>query len=195
VSTAEIPDTPQARPAAATAAQARIISAAIDLFARHGVAGTSLQMIAGELGITKAAVYFHYKTKEQIVLAAAEAELARMEATIDDAEEEPSWARARDKLLVNMVNLAVERRSTIGIVLADPGIARFVPETRSFRRVMGRMNRLLMGNEPGADGPVRTAMVIAAISGAAVHPLAFPLDDDTLRAQLLRLAHGFLDLA
>jgi AcrR family transcriptional regulator len=120
VTTAELPDTPQARPGAATAAQARIISAAIHLFARHGVAGTSLQMIADELGITKAAVYHHYKTKEQIVLAAAEAELALMEATIDDAEEEQSWLAARERLLLNMVNLAVERRHTIGTVLADP---------------------------------------------------------------------------
>jgi hypothetical protein len=56
------------------------------------------------------------------------------------------------------------------------------------------MNRLLMGNESGPDGPVRTAMVIAAISGAAVHPLVFPLDDDTLRVQLLQLAKRFLVL-
>jgi hypothetical protein len=38
-------------------------------------------------------------------------------------------------------------------------------------------------------------MLIAAISGAAVHPLVFDIDDDTLRAQLLQLANRFLDLA
>jgi hypothetical protein len=59
---------------------------------------------------------------------------------------------------------------------------------------MGRMNRLPMGNEPGPDGHVQTAMVIAAISGAAVQPLLFSLDDDVLRGQLLRLAMRFLDL-
>lgn len=151
-------------------------------------------MIADELGVTKAAVYRQYKTKEQIALAVADAELARMEATIDDAEEEQSWAGARERLLINMVNLAVERRQTVGVILMDPGIARVVPKNASFRRVMGRMRRLLLGNEPGPDGAVRTAMVIAAISGAAVHPLAFDLDDDTLRAQLLPLAKRFLDL-
>lgn len=62
-------------------------------------------------------------------------------------------------------------------------------------RVMGRMNRLLMGNEPGSDGPARTATLIAAISGAAVHPLVSGLDDDTLRTQLMQLAQRFLDLA
>ena len=60
-----------------SAAQARIISAALELFARNGVGGTSLQMIADSIGVTKAAVYHQYNTKDEIVLAAAEAELVR----------------------------------------------------------------------------------------------------------------------
>jgi len=151
-----------------------------------------LQMIADELGITKAAVYHQYKTKDEIVLAVTDAELALMEATIDDAEEEPSWAEARERLLSNMVDLAVERRRAMATIVADPSLVRFAPKAKSFRRVMGRMNRLLLGNDPGPDGAVRTAMVIAAISGAAVHPLVAELDDDTLRAQLLPLAKRFL---
>jgi AcrR family transcriptional regulator len=35
---------------APTAAQSRIITAALDLFARHGVGGTSLQMISDDIG-------------------------------------------------------------------------------------------------------------------------------------------------
>jgi hypothetical protein len=57
------------------------------------------------------------------------------------------------------------------------------------------LTRLLIGNEPGPDGRVRTAMLIAAISGAAAHPLVFDLDDETLRDQPLQLAYRFLDLA
>ena len=71
------------RPPTPSAAQARIITAAVELFAQHGVGGTSLQMIADEIGVTKAAVYHQYNTKDEIVLAAAEAELARLEAVID----------------------------------------------------------------------------------------------------------------
>jgi len=36
------------------------------------------------------------------------------------------------------------------------------------------------------------AMLAAAIGGAVMHPLAAGLDDDRLRAQLLRLARRFL---
>ena len=59
-----------------TAAQTRILDAALDLFADHGVSGTSLQMIADAIGVTKAAVYHQFKTKEEIVIAVTEMELA-----------------------------------------------------------------------------------------------------------------------
>ena len=58
-----------------SAAQLRIITAAFDLFARHGVSGTSLQMIADSIGVTKAAVYHQYPTKDEIVIAVAEVDL------------------------------------------------------------------------------------------------------------------------
>jgi len=192
VSTAELAAARRARPTAPSAAQARVIDAALVLFARHGVGGTSLQMIADAIGVTKAAVYHQFKTKEEIVLAAAEDELARLEATIDAADAMPSREEAREALLTGIVDLAVERRRTVSTLLSDPVIARFFPEQESFRRVMGRMNRLLIGDDSGPEGRVRMAMVIAAISGAVIHPFTVDLDDDTLRSQLLRLAQRFL---
>src|SRR5436305_3420932 len=105
-----------------SAAQARIITAAVDLFGRHGVSGTSLQMIADEIGVTKAAVYHQFNTKDEIVLAAAEAELARLAAVIHAAETESSRTRARDALVTGIVDLAIERRRTTSTILSDPAI-------------------------------------------------------------------------
>jgi AcrR family transcriptional regulator len=177
-----------------TAAQARIITAALDLFARHGVGGTSLQMIADEIGVTKAAVYHQYKTKDEIVLAAAEAELARLQAVIEAAETEPTTKRARDALVTGIVDLAVERRRTVSIVLSDPVIVEFFAEHDTFREVMQRLRRLVMGADTGSEARVRTVMLLAAISGAVMHPFVIDLDDRALRAELLRLARSFLGL-
>src|SRR5260370_30208065 len=91
-------------------AKTRVISAAAGLFAEHGVGGTSLQMIADAIGVTKAAVYHQFKAKEEIVIVAAEAELARLSAAMDDAEAEAGPARAREALLTRIIDLAVERR-------------------------------------------------------------------------------------
>src|SRR5215813_9858313 len=96
--------------APATAAQTRVIEAALVLFAEHGISGTSLQMIADAIGVTKAAVYHQYNTKEEIVLAVAQDVLARLEGAVTTAEAERSRGRARQMLIAEMVDLAVEQR-------------------------------------------------------------------------------------
>jgi AcrR family transcriptional regulator len=177
-----------------SAAQVRIVKAAVELFGEHGVGGTSLQMIADALGVTKAAVYHQFRTKEEIVVAVAEAELARLETALDAAEAESDPARARDVLVARMVDLAVERRRMESTLLGDPVIVRFFAHHEPFRRVMSRHYRLLMGDDAGPDARVPAVMLTAAIGGAVMHPLVADLDDETLRAQLLRLARRFLDL-
>src|SRR6185437_9344169 len=47
----------------------RILDAALDLFIEQGFDGTSLRQIAEKLGVTKAALYYHFESKEDILLA------------------------------------------------------------------------------------------------------------------------------
>jgi AcrR family transcriptional regulator len=47
----------------------RILDLALDLFTEHGYDGTSLREIADGLGITKAALYYYFESKEDIFLA------------------------------------------------------------------------------------------------------------------------------
>jgi AcrR family transcriptional regulator len=178
-----------------SAAQARVIAAALELFGRHGVGGTSLQMIADEIGVTKAAVYHQYRTKDEIVLAAAETELAILEGVVARAEAERSARRARDVAVSGIVDLAVDRRRTAGTILNDPVIVDFFAGHDWFREVMHRLRRLLMGDDAGPEATVRMVMLLAAISGAVSNPLVVDFDDATLRTQLLGLARRFLGLA
>ena len=62
------------------------LDAALDLFAEHGVSATSLQMIADAVGITKAAVYHQFRTKDHIVIAVTERELGRLVPAVERAE-------------------------------------------------------------------------------------------------------------
>jgi AcrR family transcriptional regulator len=175
-----------------TAAQSRIIEAALVLFAEHGIGGTSLQMIADEIGVTKAAVYHQYHAKHEIVLAVAERVLTGLEAAVTAAEGERSRARARELLIARMIGLAVETRGMAGVLQRDPVMLRFLEEHEPFRRVMVRVNRLLMGGASDARARVQAALLAAAIAGALIHPLVLNLDDDTLRAQLLKQVRKLL---
>jgi AcrR family transcriptional regulator len=177
-----------------SAAQTRVITAALDLFSRYGVGGTSLQMIADEIGVTKAAVYHQYKSKDEIVLAAAESELRRLEVVIVGAEGESSTKRARDSLITGIVDLAIARGRTASTILNDPVIVGFFDDHATFRDVMHRLRHILVGDDTAPEARVRTAMLIAAISGAVMHPFVADLDDELVRAELLRLARRFLSL-
>ena len=45
----------------------RILRMALELFAQNGYLGTSMNDIAGQLGFTKAALYKHYASKQEIL--------------------------------------------------------------------------------------------------------------------------------
>jgi AcrR family transcriptional regulator len=189
---AKAPATTAPGPASQTAAQTRIIEAALVLFAEHGIGGTSLQMIADAIGVTKAAVYHQYNTKDEIVLAVAQVVLAGLEVAVTAAETERSRSRAREVLIARMIDLAVERRRMVGLLQRDPVMLRFLEEHEPFRHVMERVNRVLMGGASDARARVLSAMLASTIAGGVIHPLVLDLDDERLRLELRKQARKLL---
>jgi AcrR family transcriptional regulator len=175
-------------------AQSRIVVAALDLFSQHGVGGTSLGMIATELGLTKAAIYHQYRTKHDVVVAVAESELTRLIEVIAAAESEPDPDRARDALLAGMVDLVIERGRRVSTLLSDPVIGQIFAGHERFVDAMRRLTWLLEGPRSSHDQSSRTAILIAAISGAMMHPFSAAIDEATLRSELLQLARRYLRL-
>jgi AcrR family transcriptional regulator len=53
----------------ASSTRERILDVALDLFLAQGYDGTSLRQIAEQLGVTKAALYYHFESKEDILRA------------------------------------------------------------------------------------------------------------------------------
>lgn len=180
-------------PSRYSAAQRRSIAAALDLFADHGVSGTSFQMIADATGVTKGAIYHQFKSKEAIVLAVAEVELSHLQAAVDEAEAEPDRDRARALLLTRVIDMAVQRRRWVSALNGDPAMIRLLGQHEPFADLMTRVYSLLI-DQPGPEVAVRTAIVSAAIGGAVVHPLVADLDDDTLRTELIAVTRRLFEL-
>src|SRR3978361_2105401 len=90
-------------------ARARLIGAAGDLFSEHGVDGTSLQAIADRLGVTKAAVYHQFASKDAIVIAVAEPVIEQLRQIADTAAMLPPDG-ARIACIEGLVDVALEHR-------------------------------------------------------------------------------------
>ncbi len=56
-------------PPEAASTRERILDVALDLFTEKGFDGTSLREIAERLGVTKAALYYHFASKDDILMA------------------------------------------------------------------------------------------------------------------------------
>ncbi len=162
------------------------------MFTEHGVSGTSLQMIADAIGVTKAAVYHQYNTKEEIVFAVAEFGLVPLEMALDAAEAQPTREAALEVLLTEMIDLAVKNRRVVSGLAHDPVVTKLLAQHEPFRRLMDRQDQVLIGDDMRPAARLRAAMVWAAIVGGVGHPRIADLDDETLRTQLLDLALRFI---
>ena len=175
-----------------SAAQTRILDAALQLIAVHSVGGTSLQMIADAIGVTKAAIYHQFKTKEQIVIALTERELGGLEEALEAAEAHDHRTQAREVLLARVIDLAVERRGVASTLQFDPVIVRLLAEHKPFQKFIQRLYGVLVDDD-AEDARVTAAMLSGAIAVGVVHPFVADIDDETLRAQLLRIIHRLFD--
>jgi AcrR family transcriptional regulator len=174
--------------------QQRILAAALDLIGAHGVSGTSLQMIADAVGVTKAAVYHQYKSKNEIVIAVTENELAILEDALIAAEADERRQQARRTLLVQLIDLAVTRRKWVGTLTSDPVIVRILGEHPPFQLFMSRLYGVLLDQRDDTQARIAAAIMSAAIAGSVVNPMVTDLDDDVLRANLVDMIPRLLGL-
>ena len=171
-----------------------MLDAAYDLFARNGVSATSLQMIADAMGVTKAAIYYQFKTKDEIVIALTERQLAGLEDVLEAAEAEPSRLRARELLLERVVDLAVKDRRMVSVLQFDPVIVRLLADHAPFQEFITRLYRAMLGDEADTAARVQAAMLSGAISVAVMHPLVADVPDEELKFQLLHSMRKMINL-
>ena len=176
----------------ATDTRQRLIDAAIELFTRHTFAGTSLQMIADELGFTKAAIYHHFRTREQLLDAVVAPILDRLRDVIAGAEAQRSAAARAEHLISGFARLAVDNR-VVSVLAADPSVAEMLRSSREWDELIERQMALLAAVNPGPAGPVKAAVALAGIAGAS-GPTFVSLDPEVLREHLLDAGRRVLGL-
>ncbi|AEM80440.1 TetR/AcrR family transcriptional regulator [Streptomyces violaceusniger] len=99
----------------------RIQDVALELFAERGYEKTSLREIAEHLEVTKAALYYHFKTKEDIVLSLFQ-DLGRpLDELIVWGEQQPRTLETKLELL---------RRYSASLDIAEP-LMRFMQENQA----------------------------------------------------------------
>lgn len=83
----------------------RAVAVALELFTAEGYEKTSLREVAARLGVTKAALYYHYHSKEELLAAVMQSMLAPVDAILAWSAAQPPGAQTRSELLRKLAEL------------------------------------------------------------------------------------------
>ena len=153
--------------AAAGVGRERVLEASLDLFAERGVAGTSLQMIAERLGLTKAAVYHHFRTKDAIVVEVLRPGLDDLAGVVATAWAADDPDRRAGIVVRGLADIIVAQRRRYQVMMADPAVAAVLAADPGTAETFARMEDALAGPEPDADRRLATGLFLAALDAPA----------------------------
>lgn len=176
------------------AGRAQLHETALRLFAHDGVEGTSLQAIADDMGVTKAAVYYHYRSKDDLVLGVLAPLFEELDAIIDRAAAHRGRAARLEDFLTGMVTLIVDHHTRFAVLVKDPYVARLMEAHHDLVAWWDRIVEQILG--PAPDPLSRTALMV--FLGGMTGPLSDPSpgapDIGTLREHLLKCGRRILGL-
>ena len=179
-------------PTPRTDTRSRVQEVALELFAEQGYEKTSLREIAERLGVTKAALYYHFKSKEDIVHSFTDDYFAEIDALLDWAKDQPRGDETRHAILDRYV----------GVVLAGSEVFRFMEQNRAsvqgmeagkerfarFRDRLDTLVELLAGPEAPLRDRVRATAGVLSVGATCMFYLQQVDDPDKLRAIVLEIA-------
>jgi AcrR family transcriptional regulator len=112
------------RAAQAEQTRQQILETAQRLFNELGYDATSLQRIADEMGLTKAAVYYHFHAKSDILHAVMQPGIELLKALLDDAAAIRSRRARMEYLVEGFADFLVRNRHYAVMASTDPAAKR-----------------------------------------------------------------------
>jgi AcrR family transcriptional regulator len=144
--------------------RARIVNAALELFATKTYAGTSLQDIAESIGMSKAALYYHFPSKESLLRALFAPTVHRVERALADATR-PDGTVDRVRLVHEFVDAQIEHAVAVRALIGDPSAGAALRDRLGFDRLHARITAALSEVDDRDDsGRLRALCAVGAIN-------------------------------
>jgi AcrR family transcriptional regulator len=179
--------------------RSRLRELALQLFAEQGYEKTSLREIAERLGVTKAALYYYFRSKEDIVRSLVEDYYTELDGLVAWAKTQPRNAATRAEIVNRYLDIVVNGTQVFRMLhqnqAAVSSLAAAKERGALFRERMDALVDVL--TEPGASlrAQVRAASCLVSISLGCInfeHRASSPAE---LRAALLDVALELVDAA
>jgi AcrR family transcriptional regulator len=177
-------------------ARTRIQDVALRLFIDEGYDKTSLREIAEQLGVTKAALYYHFPTKEDIVTSLIDERIGRIDELVQWARQQPRTAQTRRELIrryaMDLHN--GERHHTImRFFERNQTVVKTLGAGQRMRQSISRLIDLLAEPEEPLEVQLRRALAVLAIHAGSFLLVDREATDIDRRTASLTVALELLD--
>lgn len=132
-----------------------------------GFGGTSLQMIADELGFTKAAIYYHFRTRDQLLVALMAPMLRQISQVVEMAEGQRTPRVQIDTLVQGFARVVARNRQLAAVMVFDPDVHRILQLQPDWGNLITRQLALLTQLDSGPAGVVKATAMLTGLAGAA----------------------------
>jgi AcrR family transcriptional regulator len=168
--------------------RAAILAAAAEAFRDQGYDATTLEDIAGGLGLTRSAVLHHFSSKADILVELVRPLFARIDHLLDRAEQEKLTPAKRREFFISFVDLVLDNRAVAAMTVRDVTASAYLPPDLQVADRALRFVRIAAAAD--ADNPRAAVRGLAAL-GAVLRPVsaeAIDLDDPAARTLLVDCA-------
>lgn len=150
----------------------QILATALELFRAQGYDATSLREIAERLGLTKAALYYHFPAKEHLVVELTRPfieGLADIVGAAREAKREGTPLQA-DTLIERYLDVVLAHHDVLYLLTRDPGAQNHPDVGLRATNLYLALQTEIVGPDASDAESVRTACALAAVSAAAALP-------------------------
>jgi AcrR family transcriptional regulator len=171
----------------ATHTRLAILETALDLFALQGYEKTALSEVSDRLGVTKAALYYHFKSKDSILVELVTSYLDDMDALLDTATKEQP-GEGREALLRAYLDVLLVHRDIASLLDRDISALSHPAIRKRTDGQSRRLRRLLAGARAGERAEIRAEAALGALRRPVLQ--FADVDRPEVRRLLIRAALG-----
>ena len=172
--------------------RSRLRELALQLFAEQGYEKTSLREIAERLGVTKAALYYYFKSKEDIVRSLVEDYMGQIDQLIAWGKTQPSSPETRAEIIRRYLDIIANGTAVFRLLhqnqAAVSSLAAAKERGELFRERIDALVDLLAAPGGSMREQVRAASCLMSLSFCCMHYQDRATDPAELKAALLDVA-------
>jgi AcrR family transcriptional regulator len=141
----------------------RIARLALDRFRVDGFVGTSIADLAGDLGVSKAAIYYHYRSKDALLHRLVDPLLDAIDACIQDHTTPATAARTPRQLLDAYLAVLLTHREVVPLVATDVAVLNHPSIGPRLRAQNQQLQSLLTAPDTSPSARLRAEAALGAI--------------------------------